>query len=339
METEQTVEEKNTLNNDNNETKPTEGNVSEEEEQTSSSQKVEKKNTSKNNIYEDKAETTGRDVSEGNKRQTHWSLCLHCCLPPWLQDNSYIVSGHRPPLNSFSECFWSIFRIHSETVNIWTHLLGFFIFSVLAILYYFLQTAPLYEKLTLFPFFLGSILCLGFSFAFHTFYCHSPSMVRVFSILDYCGISLLILGSIISWVSYTFYCYFWWKILYLSFTTAFGLTVILISLQESFSSPEYRPVRAGIFTLFGLCGVVPFAHFWWLEGLNKLMEIGKPVFFTAFLYISGAVLYALRVPERMFPGRFDILFQSHQIFHVLVLLATMVNYLGLSRISSQPKTC
>ena len=30
----------------------------------------------------------------------------------------------RPELNSFSECFKSVFRIHTETGNIWTHLIG-----------------------------------------------------------------------------------------------------------------------------------------------------------------------------------------------------------------------
>lgn len=30
----------------------------------------------------------------------------------------------RPELNSFRECFKSVFRIHSETGNIWTHLIG-----------------------------------------------------------------------------------------------------------------------------------------------------------------------------------------------------------------------
>ena len=32
--------------------------------------------------------------------------------------------GHRPELNSFTECFKSIFMIHTETGNIWTHLIG-----------------------------------------------------------------------------------------------------------------------------------------------------------------------------------------------------------------------
>ena len=31
------------------------------------------------------------------------------------------------------------------------------------------------------------------------------------------------------------------------------------------------------------------------------------------LYLTGALLYATRMPERFFPGKCDIWFQSHQV--------------------------
>lgn len=48
----------------------------------------------------------------------------HDVLPDWLKDNDFLLHGHRPPMPSFRACFKSIFRIHTETGNIWTHLLG-----------------------------------------------------------------------------------------------------------------------------------------------------------------------------------------------------------------------
>lgn len=56
--------------------------------------------------------------------QAGWSVCHFRNLPAWLQDNDFLVFGHRPPLPSFRACFKSIFRLHTETANIWTHLLG-----------------------------------------------------------------------------------------------------------------------------------------------------------------------------------------------------------------------
>ena len=45
------------------------------------------------------------------------------------------------------------------------------------------------------------------------------------------------------------------------------------------------------------------------------------------------MLYACRIPERWFPGKCDILFHSHQIFHTLVVLAAFTHFHGLIEMS------
>jgi len=69
--------------------------------------------------------------------ETGWKALPKHCLPHWLKDNDYIIKGYRPPLPSIRACFASIFRMHNETVNIWTHGLGalFFIFICAIFLY------------------------------------------------------------------------------------------------------------------------------------------------------------------------------------------------------------
>lgn len=47
------------------------------------------------------------------------------------------------------------------------------------------------------------------------------------------------------------------------------------------------------------------------------------------LYIVGAMIYALRIPERFAPGKFDKFGSSHQIFHVFVLAAASTHFIGL----------
>ena len=41
---------------------------------------------------------------------------------------------------------------------------------------------------------------------------------------------------------------------------------------------------------------------------------------------GGAVVYAMRIPERWKPGAFDIAFHSHQLFHIAVIIAALVHY-------------
>ena len=86
----------------------------------------------------------------------------------------------------------------------------------------------------------------------------------------------------------------------------------------------YRPLRAVTFTGLGLAGTVPIVHAWLKNGPDSTNIVGTAT--TAMLYIGGAVVYALRVPERFFPGKFDIWGHSHQIFHVFVVMAAVMHY-------------
>lgn len=49
------------------------------------------------------------------------------------------------------------------------------------------------------------------------------------------------------------------------------------------------------------------------------------------LYVVGACLYMARIPERFSPGTFDYIGASHQIFHILILLAAFSHYVCIRR--------
>ncbi|XP_069041082.1 uncharacterized protein [Lepisosteus oculatus] len=149
---------------------------------------------------------------------------------------------------SFRACFRSIFRLHTETGNIWTHLIGFFFFLILGIGYMFSPNinfvAPVQEKVVFGVFFLGAVLCLCFSWLFHTVYCHSEKVSRTFSKLDYSGIALLIMGSFVPWLYYSFYCSPQPRLIYLVIICVLGITAIVVSQWDRFATPQYRAVRA-----------------------------------------------------------------------------------------------
>ncbi|XP_073973027.1 adiponectin receptor isoform X2 [Rhodnius prolixus] len=263
-----------------------------------------------------------------------WSVCNFRHLPHWLQDNDYLHDGHRPPLPSFKMCFKSIFRIHTETGNIWTHLLGCVAF--IAVLLVFMtrpsEELPLSDKIAIGTFFVGAITCLGLSFVFHTVYCHSEFVGKLFSKLDYCGIAILITGSFVPWLYYGFYCQIRPRIIYLTVVIVLGIASIVVSLWDKFSESRFRPLRAGVFAVFGLSGVIPAVHYALAEGwLNALTNASLGwLILMGSLYLLGAFLYAFRVPECLYPGKFDIWFQSHQIFHVLVIAAAFVHLHGIT---------
>uniref|UniRef100_A0A914Y390 Adiponectin receptor protein n=1 Tax=Panagrolaimus superbus TaxID=310955 RepID=A0A914Y390_9BILA len=266
-----------------------------------------------------------------------WVVQHYEKLPTWLRDNEFIITGHRPPLPSIRSCLKSIFSIHSETGNIWTHLLGCIAFFILAV--WFLIEAKegtnLQEKIIFSFFFAGAILCLGLSFAFHTFICHSPTASKIFSKLDYAGITTLIIGSFIPYIYYCFYCRLEPKIIYISMICIFGLAAIIVSMLDKFSEIAFRPVRAGVFLAMGLSGVLPAFHLMYTDGWDVLINEMSfiPLVIMALLYIFGALLYGFRIPEKYFPGRFDLWFQSHQLFHICVVCAAFTHYYGIHRLA------
>ena len=102
------------------------------------------------------------------------------------------------------ECFKSIGRIHTETGNIWTHLLGNFetcdvlsfpicnkinlcfstgVVAFVGLSVYFLSRPlteiQLMEKLVFLIFFAGAIICLGLSFTYHTLCCNENRKISL----------------------------------------------------------------------------------------------------------------------------------------------------------------
>ncbi|KAL0277187.1 UNVERIFIED_CONTAM: hypothetical protein PYX00_004554 [Menopon gallinae] len=237
-----------------------------------------------------------------------WKNVSYRMLPQWLQDNDYIHSGHRPPLPSYLACFKSIFRLHTETGNIWTHLLGCVAFMGMAPNTLLSEQLKPPEKIVFAVYFLGAIICLGLSSAYHTVYCHSECVGKLFSKLDYCGIAIQIMGSFVPWLYYGFYCRQKLILIYLSIEIILCITSIVVSLWDRFSLPRYRPLRTGVFMFYGLSGIIPAVHHTVSEGWpNAVYQASLGwIILMGLLYILGATVYTLRVPERFFPGKCDI---------------------------------
>jgi adiponectin receptor len=150
-------------------------------------------------------------VKQAEKRVETALLVLWDDLPSWQQDNHYIHSGYRPASGSFSKSFASLGYIHNESVNIYSHLIGAVIFSIVAGVIY-TQIKPRYETassgdvLAFSCFFLGAALCLGMSATYHAISNHSQHVARFGNKLDYVGIVFLITGSFIPSIYYGFYC-------------------------------------------------------------------------------------------------------------------------------------
>lgn len=132
-------------------------------------------------------------------------------LPEWYQDNEYILTGFRPISNSYRTCLRSMFEIHNQTGNIYSHLLGSLWMLGLAFWLndYARTTYADISKDDYLVFglcFMGSVTCFAVSAVYHTLSNHSCTTSEFCLKLDFLGIIGVTAGYFPPGLWYTFPC-------------------------------------------------------------------------------------------------------------------------------------
>ena len=257
-------------------------------------------------------------------------------LLPWQKDNEYILTSYRPASFSVARSFWSIFRLHNETLNIWTHLLGALIYSLIPLDSYpeFKQqytTASFGDIMMLGIFFSGVTVCFAFSTFHHAFLNHSKEVWQLGLQLDHLGIVLVMWSSMVPSNYFGFYCSPQLLYFYNTIATASALGCAIFTMKPHFRSPTYRVMRSVMFALLGLSAFVPVIHGILLNGWEVQNQRMAITYFLGLglLNATGTVIYAARVPEKWYPKSFDVYGSSHQIMHVLVACGALSHAIGL----------
>lgn len=244
----------------------------------------------------------------------------------------------------------SLFRLHNETLNIWTHLLPALYFtwrliSTVATELPALQLDPAdsagshsqHQSLSAtasdfacFAFFyLSACVCFYLSALYHLLGCCSFDAHACLYRCDVSGILALIVGSYVPALHYAFRCrpHLQW-----GYSAAIGAIVALLLVMFNVPSCNTRrlhSVRVGALVLAVAFAVLPTLH--WVLGVlpedypalpsgTFLLPLGAMLL----CYLLGFGFYSRHVPERWAPGRFDFALQSHNWWHLLVATAAAI---------------
>ena len=110
-----------------------------------------------------------------------------------------------------------------------------------------------------------------------------------------------------------------------------GLFTGILITHPRLQGLKWRTFRTGAFVGTGLSGFAPLAHGLAIHGWHHMwVASGMPYYlFEGGILGVGALFYATRFPESVRPGKSDIWGCSHNIFHVLVVVATSVHLVGI----------
>jgi adiponectin receptor len=250
-----------------------------------------------------------------------------------LSENPYILSGFREYTEgSFMECSKSVFHVHNDTMNIWTHLAGA-AWSICAIYDVLFSSTTyngvFYDKAVFCTFLFFTFMCFLASAAYHVYRSHSVAMYKLFLVFDVGSIAIQIYGSVQLIAYFEMSCHSSLRIKWMLGLA--GLFVVSVGSVPYLLRHRLYNIRTLLLTIFALSGFVSHFHRLYLNGMHYTAKdwfIFKHLIMTYVFPGLGLVLRRTKIPELFFPGKFDIWLSSHQIFHVLVIMGPWSVYTG-----------
>ncbi|KPL97246.1 progestin and adipoQ receptor-like protein [Sarcoptes scabiei] len=245
-------------------------------------------------------------------------------MPDYLRFNPWILSGYRSANLTTYGCLCSIVSLHNETINIITHLvpLIYLIFNYSTIFH-----PKLFDSYLTYCHVIGCYSPWIGSSIYHIFMNHhrGKSIYSRLLQIDMVGI----------WITQTFGALTTINASLKELSDPIRNRLVIIYLLLSLyalhkglnaSIAWQRPCSFFLLVLIrALCFVVRISthHHRSMLDLNSSNNLGHIYWYVIgqeLWPIIGACIAVLRIPERFFPGRFDLIFNSHNIMHCLVLL-------------------
>lgn len=239
-------------------------------------------------------------------------------LPLRWRENRYIVYGYRYSMKHMS-VLKSIFKFnHNESMNIWTHLLGFLIFLYISFFHYpgteTFKRNSLADNAIMYGFLIAALGCLGSSSIYHAYTCFANISTRAnCACVDYTGITVLITASVISAEYCSLYNYPALLKFYVTFSSLCGLAGFAFNWSPYFDKPECRSMRIGFYVGLAFLGVTTIICSIFYEGFVYTTKFFFPLFYKSLVwYAIGVVFYGSLLPERW---RYDVIINEDETCH------------------------
>ncbi|CAG0887805.1 unnamed protein product [Darwinula stevensoni] len=271
----------------------------------------------------------GFETFKGRMRRTSSVKLLKVHEVPDFVREPAIITGYRPLPSTAKDCLESLFIPSNETINFWTHFLPtwFFVWKLkeIANTHDFFND-PYHSPV--FGYMVTACLYPLASCTAHAFSGMSELARHIWYFVDYASLSIYSFGAAIIYTSYSFHESFyssWIRFVYLEVAVILAIVCTLMACSSRFVEENGRlqkSLRLGAFVLPYLWDNVPLMYRLWTCEDKACLESFDWHFYQFLSTGLGAFFYASHYPERLAPGKFDIIGNSHNILHVCGILAT-----------------
>uniref|UniRef100_A0A3B4XSB6 Progestin and adipoQ receptor family member 8 n=1 Tax=Seriola lalandi dorsalis TaxID=1841481 RepID=A0A3B4XSB6_SERLL len=248
-------------------------------------------------------------------------------VPPLFRER-FILGGYRPVGLSWRSYVLSLFQIHNETLNVWSHLLA------AGILGFRLQGPEGQgfsldvSSLPLVLYVFSAVTYLSCSAVAHLLQSHSEHAHYSLFFLDYVGVAVYQYGCALALCLYSSDAAWTQSMLGQIFLPAAALLAWFSCATCCYAKLHFRrpyPLHRK------LCQVVPMGVAYLLDISPVAHRLVTYRCSTVVLFLLSAFFFSCPVPERFAPGRYDIVGHGHQLFHILLSLCTLVQQEALFR--------
>nr|XP_026693935.1 membrane progestin receptor beta-like isoform X1 [Ciona intestinalis]XP_026693936.1 membrane progestin receptor beta-like isoform X2 [Ciona intestinalis] len=241
-----------------------------------------------------------------------------CCVEP------YILKGYVLPHMPLRYYFKVLYIPNNELFNVWTHLFPCLFF--ISMLYQFNQSLNLFESWPVLIVTVSAILLTLCSSLAHLFHSRSSFQHCCWFMVDYFGITTFAYSSTVShFFASSQLSYYnrigWLNLLVFTLIACCGfLCMSFTQAGNRWQSVENARKMKLWSTVFGyLYGMLPIMHRYLINAENDHALYYHKLQFICMLLCP--LFYTSDLPQKLWPGKFDIVGHSHQIFHVFAALS------------------
>ena len=240
----------------------------------------------------------------------------------------YPFSRQRLHTSSYMACIVSVAGLHTETINIWSHLIGTVWFCCSAARFASTCDHPLAsDAAAVLVYLAATALCFASSTLYHIFAGHVHASSWLW--MDYVGIVCTIWASSVSFVTFAFDCRPGERWGYIALVTSAAALSLARLANVNDHGPEGRRERLRAHLVFGGLALLPGLHCWRLYAQEPGGDLVKAFWSLAVVSSVGGSIYATHLFDKAIGMELGMPDASHHFMHVMVVARACAYERGL----------